>query len=61
MNPATRFERCVRWVVRLPIALAFRIVWAMALTGNRNAREVYAAMWDANLSLPRLKGFPNDQ
>jgi len=33
----------------------------MALTGNRNAREVYAAMWDANLSLPRLKGFPNDQ
>ncbi len=54
MGPSTIWGRVSRWFLHLPIRLAYRIVWAMASLGSRNARDVYQAMWDANLNLPLL-------
>lgn len=47
-------ERALAWLAHLPIRLAYRIVWFMARAGSRDARSIYMAMWDANLSLPPI-------
>ena len=54
MTPSTLWGRTASWLLGLPIALAYRIVWLMARLGSRNGRDVYRAMWDANLDLPPL-------
>ena len=54
MRESSLLEDVLRWFEHLPIALAYRIVWAMAKLGSRNAKDVYDAMWDANLSMPLL-------
>ncbi len=55
MSAPTLWGEASRWLCGLPIAFAYRIVWAMAKLGNRTARDVYRAMWDANLDLPRIE------
>lgn len=55
MMPSRWYEELWSKITHLPIALAYRIIWAMAKTGNRNAIDVYNAMWDANLSMPLLE------
>ena len=47
------YSRYVDWLVFLPVRFAFRIIWLMAKV-NGDARDVYRAMWDANLDLPPL-------
>lgn len=49
------FRRFWGWLTWLPMRLAFRIVWLMAMIGNRSAEDVYLAMWSVNLALPRIK------
>jgi hypothetical protein len=46
----------IKWIMYLPIRFAFRIIWLMVIAGNDTAKNVYAAMWDANLDMPLLKG-----
>ena len=37
-----------------PVWLAYRLIWLVALTGERDAQDVYVAMWNAGLDLPRI-------
>ena len=55
MGQSSFWRNVCRWIGGLPIMLAYRIVWAAARLNIGSAREVYRAMWDANLDLPRLK------
>lgn len=59
MGKPTIWERLTGWLAMLPIRLAYRLVWLAACTRNRTARDVYAAMWDANLDLPPLRKAPS--
>lgn len=54
MGPQNRWRDVFDWVAMLPVRLAFRLVWLVALLGHRDARAVYQAMWDAELDLPSL-------
>lgn len=55
MTEETAFDRLRSWLALIPIRLAYRIVWLSARLGSTTARDVYRAMWDANLDLPPLK------
>jgi hypothetical protein len=55
MMPSTLWERVAGWFAYLPVRLAYRIVWLAAVLNLRAARDVYAAMWEANLALPPLR------
>jgi hypothetical protein len=48
------FARLLSEILWLPMRLAFRLVWLMALVGNRSAEDVYLAMWSVNLNLPPI-------
>ena len=54
MREETLFERVKDWLAMLPIYAAYRLVWLMAKWGHPDARDVYLAMWQANLDLPPL-------
>jgi hypothetical protein len=54
MGPYSFTDRVRDWFAYLPIALAYRLVWLAVLTGNVHARDVYRAMWHANLDLPPI-------
>lgn len=55
MNPLTFLERLGSWLAYLPIRFAYRIIWLCAKLNLGSARDVYRAMWDANLALPEIQ------
>lgn len=54
MGQLSLWERVADWLAYLPMRFAYRIVWASARMNLGSARDVYRAMWDANLSLPPM-------
>ena len=48
-------ERLTEWLAMLPIRLAYRLVWLVALTGSATGQRVYRAMWDSDLDLPPIR------
>lgn len=54
MGPIPLWKRALYWLSYQPVALAYRIIWLTAKLGSGNARDVHAAMWDANLAVPPL-------
>lgn len=52
MDRETTWERFASWAAYLPLRLAYRIVWLCARFNLGSGRDVYRAMWDANLALP---------
>lgn len=58
MNPPTLWGTFTGWIAHLPVALAYRLVWFVARFNLGAGRDVYAAMWDANLALPPLPPKP---
>lgn len=56
MNPPTLWGRLSDAMGMVPIAIAYRLIWLAARLRLGSARDVYSAMWDANLALPPLKG-----
>lgn len=55
MNPPSLWRRVADWFAYLPVRLAYRIIWLAARLNLGAARQVYAAMWDANLALPPIR------
>ncbi len=53
-EPDPWLRRSIDWLLFAPVWLAYRLIWASAATGNRDARDVYRAMWEAGLDLPVL-------
>lgn len=54
MAPNSIFREILDWFALLPVRLAYRLIWLIALTGHRDAQAVYRAMWDAQLNLPPI-------
>lgn len=53
MGPYSWRRALLDWLAFLPVRFAFRVIWCAAQI-NRDARDVYRAMWGANLDLPPL-------
>lgn len=55
MEAETTWGRVRGWLEHLPIRVLFRMVWLLAITGNRHWRSIYWAMREgAWLGLPKL-------
>ena len=52
MSELTLWRRIADWFAYLPVRFAYRIIWLSARLNLGSARQVYAAMWEANLALP---------
>lgn len=71
MSEETILRRIIAWATFQPVWAAYRLVWLAAKSGNPDARDVYEAMWQANLALPPLtpehraqmltEGWPEDE
>jgi len=56
MDKERWYQAVLGWVCHLHLVIAYRIVWAGAKLNLGSSRDVYRAMWDANLDLPPIKG-----
>jgi hypothetical protein len=61
MSELTIWQRALMWLEGLPVRLAYRIIWLTGKLGSRNARDVQQAMWDAGLSVPTIRGNPDER
>jgi hypothetical protein len=61
MSESSFWERAADWFAYLPVRLAYRIIWVAARLNLGSARQVYAAMWEANLDLPALSTPPSEE
>lgn len=59
MSPSTMWRDFIDWLTHLPVAFAYRIIWLAARLNLGSARDVYSAMWDANLDLPAITPTPD--
>lgn len=54
MGEHSLYRRAMDWLCTRFAYVAYRLIWLGAKTGNPTARDIYRAMWDANLDLPKL-------
>ena len=54
IEPLGCFERFAHRLRFLPVWFGFRLIWLAALTGDRDAEDVYVAIWLAGLDLPPI-------
>lgn len=52
MTPTSPWRAALDWLAMRPVYAAYRLVWVAAKFGHPDARDVYRAMWKAQLDLP---------